>query len=45
MPLFRDLVADPDIADGDYDIHWLEKLSCADDRRMAASALRRVGQH
>jgi acetyl-CoA carboxylase, biotin carboxylase subunit len=25
IPLFRDLVKDPDIAAGDYDIHWLEK--------------------
>jgi acetyl-CoA carboxylase biotin carboxylase subunit len=25
IPLFRDLVDDPDIANGDYDIHWLEK--------------------
>ena len=25
LPLFRDLVDDPDIANGDYDIHWLEK--------------------
>jgi acetyl-CoA carboxylase biotin carboxylase subunit len=24
LPLFRDLVADPDMANGDYDIHWLE---------------------
>ena len=27
LPLFRDLVGNPDIANGDYDIHWLEKLS------------------
>ncbi len=26
LPLFRRLVADPDIQDGEYDIHWLEKL-------------------
>jgi acetyl-CoA carboxylase biotin carboxylase subunit len=25
IPLFQDLVRDPDIADGIYDIHWLEK--------------------
>jgi acetyl-CoA carboxylase biotin carboxylase subunit len=25
IPLFRDLVNDPDIAAGRYDIHWLEK--------------------
>ena len=25
IPLFRDLVGEPDIVDGDYDIHWLEK--------------------
>ena len=25
IPLFRDLVDDPDIAAGRYDIHWLEK--------------------
>jgi acetyl-CoA carboxylase biotin carboxylase subunit len=25
IPLFRDLVTDPDIAAGNYDIHWLEK--------------------
>ena len=25
IPLFQDLVKDPDIADGVYDIHWLEK--------------------
>ena len=25
IPLFRDLVLDADIADGRYDIHWLEK--------------------
>ncbi len=24
LPLFRALVRDPDIIDGDYDIHWLE---------------------
>ena len=28
IPLFRDLVHDPDITAGRYDIHWLEqKLS------------------
>jgi len=25
LPLFRDLVGNQDIANGDYDIHWLEK--------------------
>ena len=25
LPLFRDLVGNPDIANGAYDIHWLEK--------------------
>ncbi len=25
IPLFQDLVKSPDIADGLYDIHWLEK--------------------
>ena len=25
LPLFRELVDNPDIANGDYDIHWLEK--------------------
>ncbi len=25
LPLFRDLVGNPDIANGDYDIHWLER--------------------
>jgi len=24
LPLFQDLVTNPDIANGDYDIHWLE---------------------
>ena len=24
LPLFRELVGNPDIANGDYDIHWLE---------------------
>ena len=26
LPLFRTLVRNPDIQNGDYDIHWLEKL-------------------
>ncbi|OXS99207.1 acetyl-CoA carboxylase biotin carboxylase subunit [Notoacmeibacter marinus] len=30
LPLFRDLVSDKDIADGKYDIHWLENY-LADD--------------
>ncbi|MBV1704753.1 MAG: acetyl-CoA carboxylase biotin carboxylase subunit [Hyphomicrobiales bacterium] len=25
LPLFRDLVRDPDMQNGDYDIHWLER--------------------
>ena len=25
LPLFQDLVTNPDIANGDYDIHWLEE--------------------
>ena len=25
IPLFQDLVKQPDIVNGDYDIHWLEK--------------------
>jgi acetyl-CoA carboxylase biotin carboxylase subunit len=25
IPLFRDLVENQDIANGQYDIHWLEK--------------------
>ena len=25
LPLFQDLVANQDIANGDYDIHWLEQ--------------------
>ena len=29
IPLFRDLLANPDIANGDYDIHWLEKFLAA----------------
>jgi acetyl-CoA carboxylase biotin carboxylase subunit len=24
IPLFKALIAEPDIADGQYDIHWLE---------------------
>jgi acetyl-CoA carboxylase, biotin carboxylase subunit len=29
IPLFRDLVNEPDIASGNYDIHWLEKKLAA----------------
>ncbi|MGB3831921.1 MAG: acetyl-CoA carboxylase biotin carboxylase subunit [Mesorhizobium sp.] len=29
LPLFRDLVGNPDVANGDYDIHWLEKYLAA----------------
>ena len=29
LPLFRDLVHEPDIISGDYDIHWLEKWAAA----------------
>ena len=25
LPLFQDLISNPDIVNGDYDIHWLEK--------------------
>lgn len=25
LPLFQDLINNQDIANGDYDIHWLEK--------------------
>ncbi len=25
LPLFQDLISNQDIANGDYDIHWLEK--------------------
>ncbi|HSG95636.1 MAG TPA: acetyl-CoA carboxylase biotin carboxylase subunit, partial [Afifellaceae bacterium] len=30
IPLFRDLVADPDIANGMYDIRWLEDYLAKD---------------
>jgi acetyl-CoA carboxylase biotin carboxylase subunit len=30
LPLFRDLVNDPDIIAGNYDIHWLEEKLAAD---------------
>lgn len=30
LPLFRDLVDNPDLADGNYDIHWLEKFLAED---------------
>ena len=30
LPLFRDLINNPDIANGDYDIHWLEKYLAQD---------------
>ncbi|MEM8646802.1 MAG: acetyl-CoA carboxylase biotin carboxylase subunit, partial [Pseudomonadota bacterium] len=29
IPLFQDLVGHPDILNGDYDIHWLEKYLAA----------------
>ncbi len=29
LPLFRELVSNADIANGDYDIHWLEKYLAA----------------
>ena len=29
LPLFRDLVQNPDVISGDYDIHWLEKYLAA----------------
>ena len=31
LPLFRDLVGNADIANGDYDIHWLEKYLAQED--------------
>ncbi|RUY20931.1 acetyl-CoA carboxylase biotin carboxylase subunit [Mesorhizobium sp. M7A.F.Ca.CA.004.12.1.1] len=31
LPLFRDLVGNADIANGDYDIHWLEKSLAKED--------------
>ncbi len=31
LPLFRELVSNSDIANGDYDIHWLEKYLAAKD--------------
>ncbi|MEX0347211.1 MAG: acetyl-CoA carboxylase biotin carboxylase subunit [Rhizobiaceae bacterium] len=31
LPLFRELVSNADIANGDYDIHWLEKYLAAKD--------------
>ena len=31
IPLFVDLLANPDIANGDYDIHWLEKYLAGPD--------------
>ncbi len=30
LPLFRDLVSNPDIQDGNYNIHWLEKYLAKD---------------
>jgi len=30
LPLFQDLIGNPDIANGDYDIHWLEKYLAKD---------------
>jgi acetyl-CoA carboxylase biotin carboxylase subunit len=32
LPLFRDLVGNPDIANGDYDIHWLAGKGVANAR-------------
>ena len=29
LPLFRTLVRNPDILNGDYNIHWLEKFLAA----------------
>ncbi len=37
LPLFRDLVGNPDIANGDYDIHWLEKYLAEKDAAEAAA--------
>jgi acetyl-CoA carboxylase, biotin carboxylase subunit len=36
LPLFRDLVGNVDIANGDYDIHWLEKYLAAKDKDEAS---------
>lgn len=36
LPLFRELVGNVDIANGDYDIHWLEKYLAAKDAEDAA---------
>jgi acetyl-CoA carboxylase biotin carboxylase subunit len=30
IPLFQRLAAEPDIATGDYNIHWLEQFLAAD---------------
>jgi acetyl-CoA carboxylase, biotin carboxylase subunit len=37
LPLFRDLVGNPDIANGDYDIHWLEKYLAEKDAAEGAA--------
>jgi acetyl-CoA carboxylase biotin carboxylase subunit len=31
LPLFRNLVSNPDIQDGNYNIHWLEKYLAKND--------------
>jgi acetyl-CoA carboxylase biotin carboxylase subunit len=41
IPLFGELVRHPDIANGIYDIHWLEKYLAADDVLADAGAPRR----
>jgi acetyl-CoA carboxylase biotin carboxylase subunit len=33
LPLFRTLVRNPDILNGDYNIHWLEKFLAHERRR------------
>ena len=30
IPLFKDLIADPDFMNGDYHIHWLEEFLARD---------------
>ncbi len=37
LPLFRDLVGNADIANGDYDIHWLEKYLAEKDAAEGAA--------
>jgi acetyl-CoA carboxylase, biotin carboxylase subunit len=39
LPLFRDLVGNADIANGDYDIHWLEKYLAGKDAAEGAASV------